>query len=87
MTDGLSSYPDEVIKQIKESKDIPAKMKFKAVAYAGHSDALEKIAKNLDGEFVTALLANQLANAFISLVSRKKKSTPALWEPAKLAEG
>jgi hypothetical protein len=35
---------------------------------------------------VTALLSNQLANAFISLVARKKKAGPALWDTKQLAE-
>ena len=59
---------------------------FKAVAYKGGSDSLKKIAQALNGEFVTALLSNQLANAFISLVSRKKKAGKPLWDPKQLAE-
>lgn len=70
MTDGKSSYPDDAIKEYKAAPQITAKMEFKAVAYAGGSENLEKISKALGGVFVTALLANQLANAFISLVSR-----------------
>lgn len=58
MTDGQASYPDGVVKKIVHSNDIFGKMKFKAVAYAGGSSELEKMARNLKGEFVTALLAN-----------------------------
>lgn len=43
------------------------------------------MANALGGEFVTVLLAKQLANAFISLVARKKKNGPALWETKQLA--
>lgn len=62
-------------------------MKFKAVAYGDGSDALRLTAENLNGEFVETILATQLANAFISLVARKKKNAPALWDGSKLEVG
>lgn len=71
MTDGQADYPANAVNAILRAPEIVAKLKFKAVAYTGGSDSLQQIAKNLNGEFVTALLANQLANAFISLVARK----------------
>jgi hypothetical protein len=64
-----------------------AKLKFKSVAYGGGSQELEKMSKELGGGFVAALKANQLAEAFISLVARKKKDGPALWDPKQLAVG
>lgn len=87
MTDGQASFPAQAINSIKSNPEILGKMKFKAVAYAGGSDSLKKIAELLGGEFVAAILAQQLANAFISLVSRKKKEGAALWDTKQLAVG
>lgn len=89
MTDGQADYPANAVNAILRAPEIVAKLKFKAVAYTGGSDSLQQIAKNLNGEFVTALLANQLANAFISLVARKQtaKAAAPLWDPKQLAVG
>lgn len=56
MTDGQAGYPDGVINQIKAA-DFFAKITFKAVAYGGGSNELKRMATELGGEFVTALLA------------------------------
>lgn len=44
------------------------------------------MATELSGESVTALLATQLSDAFISLVKRKKVEEPR-WDVAQLAVG
>lgn len=56
MTDGQAGYPDAEIKQIKRL-DFFGKITFKAVAYGGGSSELKRMATELGGEFVTALLA------------------------------
>jgi hypothetical protein len=86
MTDGQAAYPNVAVEAIKKSA-VLGKMKFKAVAYTGGSDALKQIANNLNGEYVTTLQSNQLANAFISLVARKKTAAPTapLWDTKKFA--
>lgn len=56
MTDGQASYPNAEVNQIK-AVDFFGKITFKAVAYGGGSNELKRMATELGGEFVTALLA------------------------------
>ncbi len=71
MSDGEAGYPTDAVRKLNSSLTIRGKMSFKSIAYgedAHIDDVLKPLAKDLGGEFVSALEPSHLMNAFISLI-------------------
>ncbi len=78
MTDGIAGYPGDSVNRIKAAPEIMAKMKFKAVAYGGGSDALKNIAINLNGEFFETIMAygQSISKRFYIFGSQEEEEQP-----------